>query len=114
VEEGYVATKIKSVHGLLGHPLLSCASVEYVYEEEHHLTAAILLNAQRPGMTPPALPGMVALRGHSGLFEAPGAMGRLVARRVSDAWIVVEEADGIGLRVPIELLNKLRARSLTQ
>ncbi len=107
--KGDVATQIRPYRGLLGGALLSCVSTVYVYHEEHHLTAAMLLNASHPGATPPPLPGMQPLAGHSGIFEAQGASGRMAARRVPGAWLVVEEEDGIGLRLPVELLDDLRA-----
>ena len=108
-ESGYVATLIKPYRGLLGKALLSCASVVYVYHKEHSLTAAVLLNASHPGTTPPPLPAMKPLAGHAGIFEAPGSEGELVARRVPGAWLVVEEEEGIGLGVPMELLEALEA-----
>jgi hypothetical protein len=80
-----------------------------VYNEEHHLTAAVLLDASHPGATPSPLPGVQPLAGHPGIFEAPGAEGELAARRIPGAWLVVEEEDRIGLRVPVELLEDLHA-----
>jgi hypothetical protein len=50
---------------------------------------------------------MKPLAVHPGIFEAPGAEGELVARRVAGAWLVVEEEDRIGLKVPVELLEAL-------
>jgi hypothetical protein len=47
--------------------------------------------------------------GHPGIFEAPRAEGEIAARRIPGAWIVVEEEDHIGLHVPVELLEHLRA-----
>lgn len=108
-EHGYVATRIKPYRGLLGRALLSCVSTVYVYHEEHHLIAAVLLGASHPGTTPPPLPGMQSLAGHPGVFEAPGSGGEMVARRIPGAWLVVEESDGIGHQVPAELLEHLAA-----
>ena len=108
-EHGYVATQIRPYPGLLGRALLSCVSTVYVYHEEHRLTAAVLLDASHPGATPPPLPAMKPLAGHPGIFEAPGAEGELAARRIPGAWLVVEEEDRIGLGVPVELLEDLRA-----
>jgi hypothetical protein len=69
----------------------------------------VLLDVSHPGSTPPSLPGMQPLAGHPGIFEAPGAEGERAARRIPGAWLVVEEEDRIGLRVPVELLEHLRA-----
>lgn len=108
-ESGYVATQVKPYRGLIGKALLSCVSTVYVYHREHHLTSAVLLNASHPGAMPSPLPAMKPLAGHSGIFEAPGSEGELVARRIPGAWLVVEEEDGIGLGVPVELLDDLQA-----
>jgi hypothetical protein len=106
---GYVTSRIRPYRGLLGKALLSCVSVVYLYNKKYQLTAAVLLNALHPGTTPPWLPGMKPLLGHAGIFKAPGARGETVTRRIPGAWLVVEEEDRIGLRVPIELLEQLRA-----
>ncbi len=111
--EGDVATRIGQIRpyrGLLGRALLSCVSTVYLYHDEHHLTSAVLLNASRPGATPPPLPAMKPLAGHPGIFQAPGSEGEIVARRIRGAWLVVEEEDRIGLSVPLELLEDLRAK----
>jgi hypothetical protein len=107
--KGNVATRIRPYRGLLGKAFLSCVDTVYVYHEEHHLTSAVLLSASHPGATPPPLPGMKPLAGHPEIFEAPGAEGKLAARRIPGAWLVVEEEDRIGPRVPVELLEHLRA-----
>jgi len=87
---------------------MSCVDITYFYLGEHALTAAVLLNASHPGATPPLLPGMEPLAGHPGIFKAPDAQ-EMAARRIPGAWLVVEENDGIGLGVPLELLEHLRA-----
>ena len=107
--EGDVATRIRPYRGLLGRALLSCVDTVYINREEHHLTSAVLLNAAHPGAAPPPLPGMRPLAGHPGIYEAPGSEGKRAARRIPGAWLVVEEEDNIGLRVPLELLESLRA-----
>jgi hypothetical protein len=108
-ELGYVAPQVRAYHGLLGQAFLSCIDTTYVYQDEHRLRAAVLLDAADPGASPPALPGMSPLVGHRGIFEAPEAEGDMAARRIPGAWLVVEEEDGIGLRVPVELLERLHA-----
>jgi hypothetical protein len=106
--QGDVATQIRPYRGLLGRALLSCVDTVYINREEHHLTSAVLLNAEHPGAPPPPLPGMRPLAGHPGIYEAPGPEGERAARRTPGAWLVVEEEDDIGLRVPMELLESLR------
>lgn len=105
---GSVATVIRPEEGLVGQALMSCVDITYFYLEEHALTAAVLLNASHPGATPPPLPGMKSLAGHPGIFEAPDSQ-EMAARRIHGAWLVVQENDGIGLSVPVELLESLRA-----
>ena len=105
---GSVATVIRPEKGLVGQALMSCVDITYFYLDEHALTAAVLLDASHPGATPPPLPGMKPLAGHPGMFAAPDAQ-EMAARRIPGAWLVVEENDGIGLRVPVELLESLRA-----
>ena len=105
---GSVATVIRPEKGLVGQALMSCVDITYFYLAEHALTAAVLLNASHPGATPPPLPDMKPLAGHPGIFEAPDSQ-EMAARRIPGAWLVVEENDGIGLRVPVELLESLRA-----
>jgi hypothetical protein len=105
---GSVATVIRPEKGLVGQALESCVDITYFYLGEHALTAAVLLNASHPGATPPPLPGMKPLAGHPGIFEAPDSQ-EMAARRIPGAWLVVEENDDIGLRVPVELLEHLRA-----
>lgn len=110
--EGDVATRIGQIRPyrkLIGRAFISCMDTIYVYHREHHLTAAVLLNESHPGATPPPLPGMKALARHPGVFEAPGVKGERAARRIRGAWLVVEEEDRIGLRVPVELLERLHA-----
>jgi hypothetical protein len=108
VYDGEVTSGITPLRGLLGKALLSCAQTTFIYNEEHHLPSAVLLDAAHPGAMPLPLPGMTPVLGHPGVFEAPGPEER-VARRIPGAWLVVEEEDEIGLRVPIELLQDLRA-----
>lgn len=105
---GSVATVIRPEKGLIGQALMSCVDTTYFYLDEHALTAAVLLNASHPGATPPPLPGMKPLAGHPGIFAAPDSQ-EMAARRIPGAWLVVEENDGTGLRVPVELLESLRA-----
>jgi hypothetical protein len=104
--EGTVATQIRPFPELLGQAFISCADVIYFYRNEHDLPAAVLLDATHPGAFPPGLPGMKPLTGHPSVFEVPPDR---FARRIRGAWLVVEEEDGIGPSVPVELLEHLRA-----
>jgi hypothetical protein len=106
---GAVATEIRPSRNVFGQAFLSCVSTEYLYLEEQLLDAAVLLDAAHPDAILPPLPAMKPLAGHSGIFEAPGWRGEIVARRIPGAWLVVEESDEIGLRVPVQLLERLHA-----
>ena len=88
-QAGSVMTTVPSYTNSLGRPFISCANTEYVYGRAS-IHAAILLDAAHAGNAPAALPGMRPLRGHPGIFSAPGAEGRLLARRVPHAWLAVE------------------------
>jgi hypothetical protein len=101
-----VALRVKPFPELLGQAFISCAETTYIYRDEHHLPAAVLLNASHPGATPPPLSGMQPLAGHPGISEVPP--DRYV-RRIHGAWLVVQEEDNIGPSVPVELLEHLRA-----
>jgi hypothetical protein len=104
--EGTVTTRLRPFPELLGQAFISCAETTYLYRNEHHLPAAVLLDAARPGTRPPGLPGMKPLPGHPSIFEAPP---HRFARRIRGAWLVVQEEDNIGPSVPVELLERLRA-----
>lgn len=104
--EGTVAIRIKSFSHLLGQAFISCAETSYLYMKEHELPAAVLIDARHPGTVPTGLPGMKPLAGHPSVFEAPP---NKFARRIRGAWLVVQEEDNIGPRLPVELLEHLRA-----
>ncbi len=104
--EGVVVTHVRPFPELLGQAFISCADTTYFYQNNHDLPAAVLLDAAHPGAPPPGLPGMKPVAGHPSVFEVPPDM---FARRIRGAWLVVEEEDNIGPRVPVELLEHLRA-----
>lgn len=104
---GSIATRIEPALGLIGTTFLSCVDYDFFYEEEDRLDSAVLLNAQHPGAQPPSLPAMKPLAGHPGIFTTPGVEGERVARRIPGAWLVVEESDRIGLKIPLALLEAL-------
>lgn len=109
VDSGGVATRVGPERGLVGQALLACADIVYLYNEEHHLNAAVLVDAAHPGTIAPQIPGMRRVAGHPGVFESPGAAGQRVERPITGGWLIVEEEDGIGLRAPLEILERLHA-----
>jgi hypothetical protein len=103
---GHIAASVKPYPGkIIGRAFFSCASSEY-YLHNWPLETAILLDAQRPGARPAAIPGAHPVRGAPGVYDAPGAFnGELTARRDGNAWIVV--AGGSGLAQRLEVLRHL-------
>ena len=100
--------------GLIDRPFLSCASTEYSLDNNKAvLMAGMLLDATHPGVTPGPLPNMKPLSGHTGVFQAPGEAGELLARRIPGAWLAVETSPvsnkASGLQHRLTLLEHLRA-----
>jgi hypothetical protein len=90
---GFVLTHVSAHAGLIGRPVVSCASNTYRFEG-WPLVASVLLDATRPGSTPGPLPGMQQLAGHPGVFRALAAEGEMLARRVPRAWLIVARGSG--------------------
>jgi hypothetical protein len=104
---GTVVTKIRGYVGSVGRPFLSCVSTEF-YFENWPLLAGVLLDGAQPGRVPAPLPAMRALRGHPGVYVAPGSNGDVLARRIPTAWLVVERT-GTDFHRALELLKHVRA-----
>jgi hypothetical protein len=104
---GHVVRSLSLTPGISGDGFLSCIDTEYRFGHAV-LDAAVLLDAARPGAAaPPRLPNAAPVRHHPGLFSAPGWNGQILARRVGEAWLAVE--DGRSLRQRIQVLSGLRA-----
>lgn len=110
---GVVVSHVEPHTGLVAQPLLACVSIIYRFEGSL-LLASVLLDATHPGSTPRPLPAMQPLAGHPGIFQAVGgafgglgSQGRILARRIAGAWLIV--AEGSGLRQRLTLLEHLRA-----
>lgn len=110
--QGDVTTAVGSYRGIVGRGFLSCVDTRYFdKEEDMYLDAAVLLNAEKPGvLPPPPLPGMRRLTGYRGIFEARGAEAELIGMRIRSAWLVVEGEENGRLEVPLALLKRLTAR----
>jgi hypothetical protein len=88
-----------------GPGYLSCASVELRFDG-NPVIAAILLNAQHPGTRPAPLPETHPLAGDRQTYVGPGAeevgflkfgfsyAATITARRVGDAWLVIQGPAG--------------------
>jgi hypothetical protein len=104
---GHVVTSVAPTPSLAGGGFASCIDTEYSLGRSS-LDAAVLLNASEPGSAAPLpLPSATVVRRHAGLFSAPGWNGEILARRVGDAWLVVE--GGSSLRQRIQVLSHLQA-----
>ncbi|HEX2703743.1 MAG TPA: hypothetical protein VHM72_09960 [Solirubrobacteraceae bacterium] len=104
---------VKHVHGfrrLVARAYLSCASTDFVYRGQA-VVAAILLDAQRPGVLPELLPNARQVSQHPQAFSIPpppaGGNLSITARRVGDAWLVIQTA--APLRERLALLGGLGA-----
>lgn len=88
---GHVIYRIKPVRDVQGAAFLSCLSIEY-YLHHWGLTVAVLLNAGHPGEPVGPLPGMQPVAANPGLLTAAhgSVFGAITARRVGDAWLVVQ------------------------
>lgn len=104
---GHVVSALTPSPAVLGGGFLSCADTELAF---HHqaLDAAVLLDPAAPGDVQPAeLPGATPVPHHRGLYSAPGWTGPLLARKVGNAWLVLE--GGSSLRERVTVLAHLRA-----
>lgn len=109
--EGEVITGARSYSGLIGQGFLACADTSYSLHGWSPLVS-VLLSAEHPGSTPPALPAMTAVPGHPGTFQAPSEepepSEEMVARRIPGAWLVVSKGEGLQQR--LTLLNYVHAK----
>ncbi len=103
---GFVVMRAKAVNGLIGRPFLSCASTSYSLGG-WPMVGSVLVDARRPGSRPGSLPGMRAVVGSTGVFDALGSNGPMMARRIPGAWLVVSGGDGEAQRRT--LIDHLRA-----
>jgi hypothetical protein len=99
-EWGADVQAVQPIAGASGELLLSCNDTEYKFDH-WPLTAAILLNAQRPGTAPGPIPGTTPVPGQPGLVAGNGE----AARRVGNAWLLVN--GGRDLHDQIEVLHSL-------
>ncbi len=84
----YVISKAQAYSGLVGEAFLACFSAEYSLAG-WPMGASVLVGAAHPYTTPPLLPLMKVVHGHTNVFEEPGQLGPQVARRVQNGWLVV-------------------------
>jgi hypothetical protein len=63
------------------------------------MTAAVLLNARRPGAEPGPIPGTRPVPGHPNMVDFPAAS--LSAQREGNAWLVVQGGSGTAQRIRV-------------
>jgi hypothetical protein len=102
----YVILRASSHRGLIGRPFMSCASTLYELAG-WRVTAAVLLDAVKPGAVPAMLPNMQPVPRHHGVFQALCSEGEMVARRIPGAWLVA--TGGNGLQQRLMVLEHLKA-----
>jgi hypothetical protein len=103
---GRVLRRIHAIRGLAGRPFLSCADTEY-FLQSWPLDVGIVLDATDPGVPPAPLPLMKPAAGHPEYYQAPGGNGKVLARRIHGAWLLVEGGNGLAQRFVV--LSHIRA-----
>jgi hypothetical protein len=74
--------------------LFSCARAWYAFPSVHAVySAAILLDAQNPARTAPNLPGLTPSTHPGDYEEASSTGGQITAKRVRNAWLLVQGPD---------------------
>ena len=85
--------------------LFSCARAWYAFPSAHAVySAAILLDAQNPARTAPNPPGLTPSTHPGDYEEASSAGGQITAKRVGNAWLLVQ---GPNQRQRTALLNNI-------
>jgi hypothetical protein len=121
---GHTIASIAPAPDALGEVFLSCVDTEY-WMDGWPLQAAVLLDGHRPGQVLGPIPGARPVPGHPDMVNLP--LGRvplsydtpisadspqfsLTAKRVGNAWLVVQGGAGQAQRV--QVLNALRINQL--
>jgi len=124
VQFGHTIAWIAPVPDALGEVFLSCVDTEY-WMDGWPLQAAVLLDGHRPGQVLGPIPGARPIPGQPDMVNLP--LGRvslnydtpisadspqfsLTAKRVGNAWLVVQGGSGLAQRVHV--LNALRITKL--
>jgi hypothetical protein len=105
-EWGHAIKRILPARDAVGELFVSCIDTHY-YLHGWPLTASVLLDARRPGSIPGAIPGAVTVAGYPRTVDVP--RGRLSARRVGNAWLVVDGGSGL-----VQRLEVLRALTISR
>lgn len=87
-EGGDVMTMLKPHRNVRGQEFVDCIHATYLFNG-WPLEVDLLLNAANPGASPPPLPVMEPLRGHSGIVHGPIGGDEIVARWMHNSWLLV-------------------------
>jgi len=110
-EFGHTITTISPAKDSVGEVFLSCIDAEY-YLHNWPLEVAVLLDGRHPGQVLGPIPGARQIPGQPGTVNlaAEQLPGALSARRVGNAWLIVEGGSGLAQR--LQVLNALRITKL--
>jgi hypothetical protein len=126
-EFGHTVAWIAPLHdavGDVGEVFVSCIDAEY-YLHDWPLQAAVLVDGHRPGQVLGPIPGARPVPGHPDMVNLPlgqvpwnydtritadSPQYSLTAKRVANAWLVVQGGHGLAQRV--QVLNALRISKL--
>lgn len=101
---GDVAPRVRAFPQLAAGTLLSCASMSFTIHRET-VNAAILLDARHPGIAPGPLPGTTGVAHQSETVNEPARSTAidlaLTARRVGNAWLLIEANGSLASRLRI-------------
>jgi hypothetical protein len=104
---GSVVKNVRGFPSLTDKTFLACATTSLRDAKPRGVLAAVLLDAQHPGLsTPPPLPNAAPVPGHPGTFnEGPiaprSAVLAITGRRVGHAWLVVQASGTLQHRLAI-------------
>jgi hypothetical protein len=97
-EWGHTINRIPRDNNYVGELFVSCVSTEY-YLHGWPLASGLLLDARHPGQVLGPLPGAQPVPGHPGVVNSDH--GHFSARRVRNAWLLVQGGAGVDQRVRV-------------
>jgi len=106
-EWGHTIGKIWPASDANSAVFLSCVDTEY-YLHGWPLVVAVLLDGRRPGRVLGPIPGAAPVAGHADTVDLAG--GSLSARRIGNAWLVVQGGSRLAQR--LQVLAALRIGTL--